>query len=72
MPFGDLIGEIAHRIFIQILGEFIEIPIRALGYAIVKYIFYFGQRKVDRDGHAVLIAGVLGWIAVAIVIYKIW
>ena len=75
MPFGDLIGEVAHRVFIEMLGSLLEIPVRALGYVIVKYVFYFGRRDVDWDGRVVAIAGILGWITVAvvaIVVYKIW
>ena len=72
MPLGDLIGEIAHRVFIEILGNLLEIPLRALGYVIVKYVFYFGRRDVDWDGRAVAIAGILGWCALALAIYKIW
>jgi hypothetical protein len=72
MPLGDLIGEVAHRVVISILETLIEIPVRALGYVIVKYVFYFGRRDVDWDGLAVAIAGILGWCALAIAVYKIW
>ena len=72
MPLGDLIGEVVHRVFIEILGEFLEIPVRALGYVIVKYVIYFGRRDVDLDGRAVLISGILGCCVLALAVYKIW
>jgi len=72
MPIGDLIGEVAHRVFIEMLGEFLEIAVRALGYVLVKYAFYFGRRDIDWNGRAVLIAGILGWITLGVVVYKIW
>lgn len=72
MPIGDLIGEVAHRVVIEILETLIEIPVRALGYVLVKYVFYFGRRDVDWDGLAVAITGILGWCALALVVYKIW
>ena len=54
------------------LGEFLEIAVRALGYVLVKYAFYFGRRDIDWNGRAVLIAGILGWITLGVVVYKIW
>ena len=72
MPLGELIGEVAHRVFIEILGSLLEIPVRALGYVIVKYVIYFGRRDVDLDGRAVLISGILGWCVLALAVYKIW
>lgn len=72
MPLGDLIAEAAHRVFVEILGALLEIPVRGLGYFIIKYGFYLGQRGVDWESHTVLIVGFLAWLVVGVVGYMLW
>lgn len=72
MPLGDLIAEAAHRVFVEILGAVLEIPVRGLGYFIVRYGFYLGQRGVDWESHTVLVVGLLGWLVVGAVGYLMW
>ncbi len=72
MPLADLIAEVAHRLFIEVIGAILEVPIRWLGYILIKYVFYLGQRDVDWESNAVLVVGIVGWLVIGIAAYILW
>lgn len=72
MPLGDIASslfEIIGRFIGQLLLEVgFEILVKGTGYLIVKYLIFLNQREVDPDGPLVIIAGILFWVAIAIII----
>lgn len=72
MPLADLVAEVAHRLFIEVIGAILEVPIRWLGYVLIKHVLYLGQREVDWESNAVLMVGIIAWLAIGIVGYMLW
>ena len=66
MALGDILAEAA----LQPVGAVLELPVRGLGYVVLRYCLR--RHRVAWDSHAVLIAGILGWIALFIAGYKAW
>ena len=72
MPLGDLIAEAAHRVFVQIVGAILDVPVRGLGYIILRYGLYLGRRGVKWESHIVLVIGLLSWLVIGIVAFMVW
>jgi hypothetical protein len=62
---GSILAEAAA----QLVGAILEFPIRGLGYALLRYC---ARRQPQWDDHSVLIIGLLGWLAVFLITYKVW
>lgn len=65
MPIGELIAEGLGALLREFLEHIVlEIAIKVPGYFVAKYVLFVGRRDPDPDGWAVLVCGVLFWVAV--------
>ena len=65
MAVGSILADLAA----QIVGTVLEVPIRGLGYALLRYC---ARRQSQWDDHSVLIVGLLGWLVAFLAAYKVW
>jgi hypothetical protein len=66
MALGSILADAA----LQILGALLEFPVRGLGCAFLRYCLR--RRHVAWDSHAVQIVGILGWVVLLVLGYKLW
>lgn len=63
---GGILAEAA----LQLFGAVVEVPVRGLGYGLLRYCAR--RRHLSWGGYAVLIVGLLAWLAIFILGYTVW